>query len=573
MNHKNWHDHEGHPPAALLLLHLDGELEGRDAESVGEHVRECSQCHSTCQQLERGMTNFAAFSESVIVPTPAPRSPDLQRRFREEDERTKKTGIGAALREMLFGTPNRRLTFVTGLASCALIAGLLVFLSSPKQSVYASQILSDARNASNSLMVKSKVLNQKFRLRRANLVIERTAHHGRVASVQANEPPVDPQLQRSLDAAHIRLQDPLSVDDFSEWRSAQDSHSDSVKETSQSFIITVRVSGSGVTEGSLTLSRSELRPIARSVEFRDEAPIEITEESYSISDSSAATSTAANEAPAANPSESASSVDERTEPSLSDLENAELDLREAFHAIGADVTASAAIWRADHTVFYHADPKNTVQKRAIESAASRIPHVKEAEQGPNQAGIVESSKTNGAYKTTPPLAHALKLSLGNEQAVTEFIDSIQTRSAKVQGEADALDELGKRYPPEAVKTMPGQLRKRVNALASSLLSSLQHDAAGYEKFLAPVLDNVSQGLNVPDSGATSSDDLPGCLTWQQTATLAAPKLRELNRSVLLMFMPQNSESPGPLRPEELLAGTSRIRAFLEAHLISTCELF
>lgn len=573
MNHKNWHDHEGHPPAALLLLHLDGELEGQDAEAVGKHVRACPQCHSACEQIGRGMSNFSAFRDSVVLPTPAPRTSGLQRRFREEDERTKRSGIGAGLRGMLFGTPNRRLVFVTGVASCVLIAGLFVFLGSPKQSVYASQILSDARNASNSLMVESKVLNQKFRLRRANLVIERTAHHGRVASAQAKEPPVDPQLQRSLDAAHIRLQDPLSVDDFSDWRSEHGDHSDSVKETSQSFIITVRVSGSGVTEGSLTLSRSELRPIARSVEFRDEAPIEITEESFSISDSSAATSTAANEAPPATPSESASSVAERSEPSVSDLETAELDLREAFHSIGADVTALPAIWRADHTVFYHAAPKSPVQKRAIDSAAARIAHVKAAEHAPIKAGIPETSETDGPYKTAPPLAEALKHSLGDEQAVSEFIDSLNTRSAKVQGEAEALSELGRRYSPETVKALPPDERKRVNALASSLLSSLQHDAAGYEKFLAPVLDNVSQGLNVPDSRAVNGDNLPGCLTWQQTADLAAPQLHDLLRNVLLMFTPQSSDSAGELKAEELLTGTSRIRSFLNAHLISTCELF
>ncbi len=573
MNHKNWHDHEGHPPSALLLLHLDGELEGRHAEAVGEHIRDCSQCRSTCQQLERGMANFAAFSESVIVPTPAPSSRDLQQRFREEDERTKRSGIGAGLRGMLFGTPNRRLVFVTGVASCALIVGLFLFLGNPKQSVYASQILSDARNASNSLMVESKVLNQKFRLRRANLIIERTAHHGRVASAQAKEPPVDPQLQRSLDAAHIRLQDPLSVDDFSNWRSEQGDRSDSVKETSQSFIITVRVSGSGVTEGSLTLSRSELRPIARSVEFRDEAPIEITEESFSISDSSPANSTAANEASHATPIESTGSVAERTEPSLSDLENSELDLREAFHSMGADVTASPVIWRADRTVYYYAAPKSPVQKRAIDSAASRIAHVKAAEQGPVKSGIPETSETHGPYKTAPPLAEALKHSLGDEQAVPEFIDSLKTRSAKVQGEADALNELGRRYSPEAVKALPPDVRKRVNALASSLLTSLQHDAAGYEKFLAPVLDNVSQGLNVPDSDAANSDNLPGCLTWQQTAALATPQLHNLERNILLMFTPQGSDSPGALKAEELLTSTSRIRSFLKAHLISTCELF
>lgn len=573
MSHKHWHEHEGHPPAALLLLHRDGALEGRDAEAVGVHVRGCPQCHSTCEQIERGIFNFSAFRESVVLPTPGPQTSDLHRRFLEEAKRTQKPGILETLRALFFGTSTRRLAFVSSVGMCALVVGLFLFLGNPKQSVYASQILNDARHASNSLMVESKVLNQKFRLRRANLVIERTAHHGRVASAQGKEPPVDPQLQRSLDAANIRLQDPLSVDDFSDWRAEQNSHSDSVRETSQSFIITVRVRGSGVTEGSLTLSRSELRPIARSVEFRNEAPIEITEENFSISDFSPASSTAANEAPHAAPSESTGSVAERTQPSPSNLENSELDLREAFHSIGADVTTSPVIWRDDRTVRYYADPKSPGQKHAMESTASRIAYVKEADHAPVSAGIPEDSGTNGPYKTAPPLADALKRSLGDELAVSEFIDSLKARSAKVQGEADALSELGRRYSPGTVKALPPDARKRVNALASSLLSSLQHDAAGYDKFLSPVLDSVSQGLNVQDSGAAQSDSLPGCLTWQQTAALATPQLHDLERNILLMFTPQGSDSAGPLKAEELLSDTSRIRSFLKSHLISTCELF
>ena len=572
MNPKHWQDQEGHPPAALLLLHLESELDAGDAETVRGHLVECERCRATCKQLERGMSHFAEFRTTVDIPTPAPRTSQLLDRFRQLHQPATTAGALAAVRNFLFGTSHRRLVFAMGTAACVIVVGLVFFLGNPRQSVYASQILNDARNASESLIGQSKVLNQKFRLRRGNVVIERTAHHAKAASTRPHQVPADPQLQKALDLAHIRLDDPLSVNDFSDWRSEQSGHSDSVKQTSQGFIITVHVNGSEVTEGSLTLSRSELRPIARSVEFRDETPIEITEESYSISDAIPEESATGNATLSSPPPASANRADAIPEPSVLDLERAELELREALHTTGADVSASPVIWRADHRVFYHAIPKSQLQRDAIERAASELQYVKEAERAPTSSAGREPSEEQPPHMTAPPLGNALARSLGSEQAVSRFLDSVRTRSVRLEGEVNALNELGVRYSPETIKALPVDLRKRVNALASSLLSTLQHDTADYEKFLTPVLDDVSQGVNV-QKGSANIDNLPGCLTWQQSAALAAPQIHNLQRDVLLMFTPQESGSPGSPDGEELLSDATRIRLFLEAHLISTCELF
>jgi hypothetical protein len=572
MNRKYWQDHEGHPPAALLLLHLEAELEGLDAEAVRNHVSSCEHCRATCEQLELGKGRFDEFRESVILPASAPRGAELQRRLQKERQSRRADGLLTRTRRLLMGNSKRRLVFVMGTASIAVIVGLVVFLGNPHQSVYASQILNDARNASDSLVAQSKVMNQKFLLRRGKVVIERTAHHGKAPAAGAKQGGLDPQLQKSLDLARIRLEDPLSVNDFTEWRSEQSGHSDSVKETSRAFIITVHVNGSEVTEGSLTLSRSELRPIARSVEFRDESPIEITEESYSISDLKSPES--ATEAAPVNASapEGANAAAEVRQPSVLDLEKSEIDLREAFHAAGLDISASPVIWTADHTVFYHATPRTDSQRQAIENTASRVALVKRAERAPVESALRDLGELKGPYKTTPPLQSALVQFLGSEGASSSFLDSLGMRTEKVEREASALNELGLRYSPEDVKALPPDLRKRVSALASSLLSTLQHDTADLEKFITPVLGGVSQGVNVNRSSA-DDDNLPGCLTWQQSAKLALPRLQQLRRDLLLMFTTQESESPANPKPEETLSDAGRIRSFLQAHLISTCELF
>ena len=573
MNRKEWQDRKGHPPADLLLLHLEDELDGPAAHDVCAHIDQCETCRLTCEELERGMSRFVAFRDTAVLPVPAPRPKALHARLvRMEGE-----GSPAPLIERLRGllrinTPGR-IAFACSAATLCLVIWITAFLGAPRQSVYASQLLDDARSASDSLIAHSKVLNQKIRLRRGNLVIERNVHHGRQTAMEAHETSIDSQLEQELDLAHINLNDPLNANDFAEWRSEQQKHSDSVKEASQGFIITTRLDGAAISEGSLTLSRSGWRPIARSVEVRGEAPIEISEVSYDISDSLPLKSESAVGALAPSAATSVSAPAATAEVSALELETSELDLREAFHSIGADVSSNSEIWTADQTVFFHTSAQKPGETIAIKAVADRIPHVKEAAK--QLARLAEPPlpfNGSGPNATTPPLASALQAKLGDAQAVSSFLESFRTRSLHVLAEAAALEQLGKRYPADKIKILPPDLRARVNRLAASMLSSLQHDSSDYVKSLSPPLDDMARDLNIAAPGDDSSN-VPGCLPWQDNATLAEPQLRDFTKDVSLLLMPSHTDEPGPLSASKLIADSLRARSFLEVHLMSTCQLF
>jgi len=572
MNRKQWQDRDGHPPADLLLLHLEDELEGRDANAVRVHVNQCAACRKACEELELGRSRFTAFHDSVVAPAPAPRTNAFHERLLAEGEGSSVGFIDRIRGLFRINTP-RRLAVAFGGVSVCLIVWISFFLSSPRQSVYASQLLDDARIASDSLIAQSKVLNQKIRLRRGSLVIERSVHHGRPAPIAARESSIDPNLQQELDLAHVNLNDPLSASDFAAWRAALSGHTDTVKETAQSVIITTRVAGAAIAEGSLTLSRSGWRPIARSVEVRGEEPIEISEVSYDIGDAPSWKAAPAIGALAPSAAGTVSAPAAPAEVSTTELETSELDLREAFHSIGADVSAAPAIWRSEQTVFFHASTPKPGQMEAIREAASRIPHVKETDK--QLARLAEPQPLAdgaGAYTTTPPLESALEARLGDAQAMTSFLDSLRGRSAHLLAEAAALDELGKRYPVETIETLPPELRGRVNRLAASMLSSLQHDSVDYVKALSPTLDDMARDRNI----AEPSDDgtnLPGCLPWQQNAALAAPQLQDLAKDVSLLFVANRTEKPVVLAADQLLSDSLRARLFLDVHLMSTCQLF
>lgn len=572
MNRKNSQDRDGHPPADILLLHLEGELDGLAANTVQTHVEQCLECRLACQQLEMGMARFTAFCDSVAVPARAPNVDALHERLMEAAEGSTPSLVSRLGGLFRIGS-SRRLVFASGGVAVCLIVWIAFFLSSPRQSVYASQILDDARSASDSLISHAKVLNQRIRLRRGSMVVERSVHHGRQATIPAKGSKIDPQLQQELDLAKINLDDPLNANDFAQWRAAQPEHTDSVKETSQSVTITTRVTGSTITEGTLTLSRSGWRPIARSVELRGEAPIEISEVSYDISDSSSPNPPSA--IGALRPIGDASIANPAAAPEVSrdELEASELDLREALHSMGADVSAAPAIWRTGQTVLIYASAEKPAEMAEIRAAARRIPHVEESNKPP--APLTESAQTiaqSGPYVTTPPLAAALEARLGDAQSMHAYLESMQTRSAHVLAEAAALDQLGKRYAPGTIKTLPLDLRTRVNRLAASMLSSLQRDSGDYVKSVSPTLDDMAHDLNVAapkDDGA----NLPGCLSWQQNAALAAPQLREFTRDVSLLFVPNKTEKPTEVAAEPVLSDSLRARSFLELHLMSTCQLF
>lgn len=572
MNLSEWQDRNGHPPADLLLLHLEDELEGRTAEILRAHVDQCAACRKECEQLQLGASRFTAFRDSVVVPMPAPRTNAFHERLlREEEERSSASFIGRLRGQFRINTP-RRLAVAFGGVSLCLIVWISLFLSSPRQSVYASQLLDDARSASDSLIAHSKVLNQKVRLRRGSLVIERSVHHGRPAPVEVRESSIDPKLQQDLDLAHVDLNDPLNANDFAAWRAALSEHTDTVQETAQGVIITTRATGAAISEGSLTLSRSGWRPVARSVEVRGEEPIEISEVSYDISDSPSMVAASPIGALAPSAASNVNAAATPVEVSTTELETSELDLREAFHSIGADVSAAPEIGRMDQTVLYHVSTQKPGEMEAIREAARRIPHVKETDK--QLARVPEPlppADGTGAYSTTPPLAAALEARLGDAQAAS-LLDSLQIRSAHVLAEAAALDALGKRYSVDAIKALPPELRGRVNRLAASMLSSLQHDSADYVKALSPTLDAMAHDRNIAEPNDDGTN-LPGCLSWQQNAALAAPQLQDLAKDVSLLFVANRTEKPVVLTADQLLSDSLRARLFLDLHLMSTCQLF
>jgi hypothetical protein len=570
MKRKRWQDQQGHPPADLLLLHIEGELERSDATQLSLHLAQCPSCRQLCAQLELGGSQFAAFQQSVVLPEAALRLGALQESLRAAQNARSSGSLATRLRALFTFHSGPRFALGTASALIALIAGLSWYLGTPRQSVYASQILADAVHASDAMTAKSKVLHQKVRLQRGNLIIERNVHHGRSTAQQAKEPSIDAQFQHALDLAHINLDDPLNANDFAAWRAAEPRRNDKVNGTAQSVTISTRVKGEEIAESSLTLSRSDWRPIARSVEFRGETPIEISEESYDISDVAGSSPDLAAHGLAASPVPSPNSSS-ATGVSIDELETSEIDLREALNGLGAEASANARIWRADDEVYYQSDATDPGLLQKLKLAARSIPHVTPGtEKSAPLPG--EDHAVSGSSPYPPNPASELEARLGGPQQAGEFLETLRGRYTRAIAEAAALDKLGKRYPLETMKRLPPDLQTRVNNLAATMLSALQHDSAEYIKTLSPVMDDFAQEHRVAAAGDDAAN-VPGCLHWQENAALAEPRLLSLGETTSRLLARGQTLVPEPAETEQLIGESLAARSFLQRHLMSTCQVF
>ncbi|HEU0140403.1 MAG TPA: hypothetical protein VFQ79_11845 [Bryobacteraceae bacterium] len=122
MADESWEVKNGHPPAGVLLLYLEAELEGRLAAAVERHTRACWTCRAQCERMERGIRSFVDFHETAeIPPPPAGRRTFLSRLREQAPVATSGAGGGwNAGNSVVYGVPLTPHLDTTSLAVAAL---------------------------------------------------------------------------------------------------------------------------------------------------------------------------------------------------------------------------------------------------------------------------------------------------------------------------------------------------------------------------------------------------------------------------------------------------------------------
>ena len=559
---------------ARLFLHLEGELKGRQAKAVARHIADCWVCRAECERLSQNIFRFIECCETVSLPPPPASRHNFYRRLREgQAEEQESSGFKAWL--AAWAAPAWRSLLVGGMSLATTIVVFLVWAVS--QNSAAAQFLERARGSSGRIeaaKTNSWIL-QKVRIQRGSRVIERAVYHGAGTSAGRMTDLSDPAMERALSSAHIRRDDPLNIDDFAAWRSAQFAKWDTVDAGFGRTELRTRTWGaSEIREASLTVSQVDWHPVSRKVEFWDGPPLEVTEIALEIRELPSETFTT-KAPPVARTAKSVAPGDAVVfqapfGPTRNDLEDSEILLRERFHSIGADVREAPEIWRSGDRVLFRVIAQEPARGAEILRAAASIPLVFEAVHDAQNFATAEaiagpSVPVTAPYSTNPPLAKSLRDHLGGLDPANRYLDSVRDIYFHLLAQSVALERLGKRYPPQILASLTPKDQASVARIANDHIAKIQEFTKEYFELLRPVWDAIAP------SGTTATSILSAdCSAWQQTSELIPEDLRRLHLAFFRLFVQDQVERPLELSAEGLLAESARAEQLLKTHLAGLC---
>lgn len=550
-----------HPTIGELLLYVDNEMEPDLARVVESHLAACRDCMLARDRLAEGSAVLTAFTQSARLPAP-PYSMTVL-----EDQLLGRAHSRAPRRSLLsrmFAPLSRRPFALAGAFACLVVIVAVIFQTS-QQVAKASQLLTQSIAASDSVRNAGKTIRQTVRVRQGSRVFEKSVVRGKLPKSRDVQEP-DAGLGRIFARASVDWNDPLNPRDFAQWRAAQPGRSDVISESTGTVTIATSTTDSRIAGESLTLARSDWRPVARRIDLRAEPAVEISEVAYELIDADGANQAsrpAGNSVTEATPP--AETVSTSPLPSALNLEVSELRLRELLASLGLDTTAAPAIWHTTDKVHFRIHPESLDDAEKLRVAVKDIPLVVEGGEDPAPVLRTVTSPVPREFDSAAPFARILEGRLGGLEPMNAYLTSVQDHYGRALAHSTAVGGLAIRYPTGY--QMPDSLEQRLDRLVAEHVATQKSELASYLRSLEPGLAAIRQGL-----AAASRDSARGgnCGTWQETSRLIAPELRELNIAFLRLFISEKTAAPTEQAPEALLAECERLKASLEQHLEALC---
>ena len=550
-----------HPTIGELLLYVDNEMEPDLARAVQSHLATCRDCMLARDRLARGIAVLTAFTHSAELP-PAPSSIAVL-----EDRLLGGAPASAPRRSLLsrlFAPLSRRPFALAGAFACLVVVAAVIFQAS-QQVAKASQLLTQSIAASDSVRNAGKTIRQTVRFRQGRRVFEKSVFRGKLANNRDVQAP-GAGLEGILARASVDWNDPLNPRDFARWREAQPGRSDVISETTGTVTITTSTTDSTIAGGSLTLARSDWRPVARRIDLRAEPAVEIAEVAYELIDGGGTPQTVrpaghgVTEATAPAGTVLASPL-----PSALNLEASELRLREALAFLGLDLNAAPTIWRTADSIHFRIHPESPEDATRLRAAVKDIPLVVEGGEDPAPTSDVVATPAAREFESTAPFARILESRLGGLEPMNDYLTSVQDHYGRALAHSSAVSGLAIRYP--AGYQMPDSLEERLNRLVGEHMTAQNSELVSY-------LQSLELGLEAIRPGAPAGSHAPAksraCLAWQEPSRRIALELRELNVTFLRLFISEKTVNPTEQEPEILLAECERLKASLEEHLAALC---
>src|SRR6476620_801318 len=264
-----------HPPRAMLMLLVDGELATKEATQLEAHLEACWACRAKTKKIQEAIADIIDFDEQILTPRITP--PQSWRNFDRRLSQLAEASGKQSLSSRLLGSLNRFLpssyhfwfphsllvrSAVSVLTLAFIVALIIHFTREP--TVSASELLTNAINAQALRMegIDEAVIHQKLHVRRiartspteeVNWEIWRDIKNTRVRHLVASGDqsiPIDltlastkagpaeiagrnavNELTRVLELNHMASERPLSAASYQSWHNTLQNQQDQITET------------------------------------------------------------------------------------------------------------------------------------------------------------------------------------------------------------------------------------------------------------------------------------------------------------------------------------------------------
>ena len=567
----SWLESGGHPDTGLLLLHLEGELEGREAATVAAHVKDCWVCRAECQRLNDGMNVFVEYWEEVVQQTPVPppsrRLPVRLRQYAQAGNRVSRTPKAS------------RKGWLWGLVSAAVLAAFGVLSVVQPAPISAEELIARAQIFQGRIENRAAAVGRQIEIRQGDRSILRDIP-SEADTAGAVQQAADPQIETSLREAIVNLADPLNAGQFASWRQRQTGRTDVLTEHRGFYTLTTTTFEPGpVASVSLTVQASNWRPVEQRIQFHDRPEVTIREVPLSRdpartgakSPARPVTADAAklpNLAPVATPAP----------PSPADLDEAEVQLREALHTVRADIREAPQISRTPLEIRVDAFMESARRKNEVLEALRGIAYVRAnlvaAGEGVPSGSISASAYPQDhptpprLYRSSPPLAGKLWEHFGGMNPANAYLAQERDSYLALLVDASALDRLAQRYNDAEWSRLPAPSRDMLDRIAADYWAALRSHAVEYLALVSPVLDQMGPERNALP--ANSPNDATTCGTWRATARPLVREIQTLQLAFRRLFVTEETDQPIDLSVENLLRQAAEARLEVRQGMNRTC---
>lgn len=563
-----------------LLRFCDGSLAPAEAQRAQQHLQSCWHCRHASEELAATLHAFVSYCDHGFAAITAEGTPPgaarmmlgarLAQQAREPGMQGAAGSFFAALRRSL--QPLLRPQISTSLMAVVLAIYWLL-IPGAGQRAAASELLSRSQTAERALLQQqggAPLFHQKLEVlsgaRRAQWELWRFPSRGLFHQTWSGDPHLSGELAELYAAQNWDIKRPLSAANFVTWRASVPPKSEQVAQGEQgSSVIHVRANEGRLTSASITLRAKDLHPVSQTLLWG--SPPE-TARSYEIREVSFEVAAFehipagifAPHAPlmSAKPPSALPAVPEsKSSPTRMELEESEARLREALHLSGLQSRLAPRIKTDASGVILQAIVENQQQKEQLVALARDNRYVQvqiwepEDSEGAEPAAVAASVAPR--LRTAPPMESNLREYFGSTELANGFLNQVESRLRASLASALALQQLAERYPAAHIMALSPAAAASVRHIGTDHLETLKTNWQQADALLAPVLSQLGPAA-VPPADAV-------CVGWgnlQETVR----RLRRLESSVQLLFVPREGRLVAPPDTAQLLDDTGAARAYL-----------